>query len=82
MTCRTAVRPLGTLCGVQRVTRERRWERRPGPVGMVVLAVLFLAVATFFGIEDWGRSALGAFGVAVLALVLIVVILRLARRGA
>jgi len=65
-----------TLCSVRRVTRERWWERRPGPAGMVVLGVLYLAVATFFGIEDWGHSTAAAFGVAVLTLVLFVVIFR------
>ena len=71
--------PLDTLCDVQRVTRERWWERRPGRVGMVVLAALFVALGTFFGVEEWGRSTLEAFGVAVLVLVLIVVMLRFGR---
>jgi hypothetical protein len=54
--------------------RERWWERRPGALGVVVLAVLFVAAGTFFGIEDWGRSAHEAFVVVVLVLALIVVI--------
>jgi len=45
----------------------------------MVLAVLFLALGTFFGVEGWGRSTLEAFGVAVLALALIVVTLRFGR---
>ena len=46
---------------------------------MVVLAVLFLAFGTFFGVEEMGRSAHEAFVVAVFVLVVIVVILRVNR---
>ncbi len=61
------------------MTRERWWEPRPRPVGIVLLAVLFVALGTFLGVELWGRSVLEALGVSVLVLVLIIVMLRLGR---
>jgi hypothetical protein len=50
-------------------------------VGIVVLVALFLALGTFFGVEDWGRSTHEAFAVAALVLVVIVVIVRMSRRA-
>jgi hypothetical protein len=48
-------------------------------VGIVLLVALLLALGTFFGVEDWGRSTREAFAVAVLVLVVIVVIVRVGR---
>jgi hypothetical protein len=61
---------------VQRATRERWWERRPPWLGVATLVMLGLVIGTFLGVELWGRSTLGALGVYVLVIALIVVVLR------
>jgi predicted negative regulator of RcsB-dependent stress response len=49
-------------------------------MGIAILVVLFLALGTFFGVEDWGRSTPEAFAVAALVLAAIVVVLRVGRQ--
>jgi hypothetical protein len=58
---------------VGRAKRDRRWERWLGIAASVALG---LALGTFFGIEEWGRSTGEALAVSVVMIVLIVAVLR------
>jgi hypothetical protein len=61
---------------------NRWWEReiRRRPRRATAVAALWLGLGTFLGVEEYGRSTLGALGVAAVMLVVLVLFLRFGSR--